>query len=151
MISTVLKLCLFFLIIWSVSGAGKSTITKVILQIVSDLSVAPVSMTAPLYTSVSFQCIGTGDALTWLVESVSITDLVKQERNVTISSNNSDSTLSSVLTINALPINDGIHIGCIIISFNPYDAVLVEVVLTIQGTKIIIINFFIFGYRCNIH
>uniref|UniRef100_A0A1X7TT06 Fibronectin type-III domain-containing protein n=1 Tax=Amphimedon queenslandica TaxID=400682 RepID=A0A1X7TT06_AMPQE len=90
-------------------------------------------MTAPLYTSVSFQCIGTGDALAWLIEGVSITDLVKQERNLTISNNNSNSTLSSVLTINTLPTNDGIHIGCIIISFNPHDAVLAEVVLTIQG------------------
>ena len=100
---------------------------------ISDVTTAPVSMTTSLFSSVSFLCEGTGDVLIWLIETVSITDSVQQERNITITDNNIGGNLSSVLTIIALPINDGVHIGCILASFNPYLPVLIEVVLTIRG------------------
>ena len=98
---------------------------------------APESMIAPLYAPVSFQCIGTGDILTWLIESNPVTDLVQHERNVTINDNSNGNNLASVLTIIALPINDGIEIGCILASLNPYQPVFIEVMLTIRGQIVV--------------
>ena len=100
---------------------------------ISDITTAPVSMTASLFSSVSFLCEGTGDILIWLLETVSITDSVQQERNIIITDNNIGGNLSSVLTIVALPKNDGVRIGCILASFNPYSPDIIEVVLTIRG------------------
>ena len=90
-------------------------------------------MTASPFASVSFLCEGTGEVLSWLIESVSITDSIKQERNVTVTDNTIGSNLSSLLTVVALPLNDGIHIGCILVSFNPFRPVQVEVTLTLRG------------------
>ena len=98
-----------------------------------DITVAPVSVTISPYSSINFRCEGTGDTLTWTVESVSLTDAVSQQRNITVTHDNSGSTLSSVLTIIAIPINDGIEIGCIIVSFNPYQPASEEATLTIRG------------------
>ena len=40
---------------------------------------------------------------------------------------------SPVLTIRALPINDGISVGCNMVSFNPYDFAQKGVTLTVEG------------------
>ena len=40
---------------------------------------------------------------------------------------------SSVLTIRALPINDGISVGCNVVSFNPYDFTQKGATLTVEG------------------
>lgn len=98
-----------------------------------DITVAPVSVTISPYSSINFYCEGTGDVLTWTVESVSLNDTISQQRNITVTHNNSGSTLSSVLTIIAIPINDNIVIGCVIVSLNPYLPTARVATLTIRG------------------
>ena len=84
------------------------------------ITVAPSSVSAPLYTLVSFTCEGTGVALTWIVQGNSLTDPSNQDREISVTTNNiSVDVWSSVLTIRALPINDGISVGCIILDQTP--------------------------------
>ena len=77
-------------------------------------------MTALLYTLTSFTCEGTGDKLSWTVEGHSLTDTIKEHReiSVTIKNNISVGVWSSVLSIRALPINDGITVGCTVVDQN---------------------------------
>ena len=90
-------------------------------------------MSASLYTLVNFTCEGTGNVLTWTVEDNSLTDPSNQERKISVTTNNiSVDVWSSVLTIRALPINDGIHVGCVLIDQN-YDIASLGAILTIQG------------------
>ena len=57
--------------------------------------------------------------LFWTVEGSSLTDTIKQYREISVTTNNiSVDVWSSVLTIRALPINDGIDIGCNVIGHN---------------------------------
>ena len=61
--------------------------------------------------------MGTGDSLTWTVEGDSLTDPIKQYREISVTTNNiSADVWSSVLTIRALPINNGISLGCNVVS-----------------------------------
>ncbi|XP_019857016.1 PREDICTED: uncharacterized protein LOC109585391 [Amphimedon queenslandica] len=96
--------------------------------------------TAHIDTEAIFTCEGTGDILNWLVESVSLTDSIKQQREVTVTTTNIGNTdFSSVLTVKAIPINDGLGIGCEVISynlsnpFNPFNRVVSGSALTIRG------------------
>ena len=76
-------------------------------------------MPTPLYTPVNFTCEGMGKKLHWLVGGHSLTDSIKQNREISVTTNNiSVDVWSSVLTIRALPINDGISIGCIVVGEN---------------------------------
>ena len=85
----------------------------------------PSLLVAPLYTSAVFTCEGTGDQLNWIVQSTILTDSIKQKRNITVSYSNSSSraNLSLVLSVNALPLNDGLNIGCQLISLSPFDQI----------------------------
>ena len=68
----------------------------------------------------NFTCKGTGDILEWVVQGNSLTNAIKKYREISVTTNNiSVGVWSSVLTIRALPINDGIVVGCFVISFNP--------------------------------
>ena len=69
-----------------------------------------------LYTLVDFTCEGTGNTLVWTINDHSLTDAIKQYREISITTTNNISVYvcSSVLTIRALPINDGISVGCIV-------------------------------------
>ena len=96
----------------------------------------PRSTSALLYTSANFSCKGTGSVLVWTVAQAMLTETVKQERNVTVFTSNNNGSLSSILNIAALPFNNGVKIGCIIASFDPYTAAAEEVTLTIRGTYI---------------
>ena len=70
-------------------------------------------MSALLYKLVNFSCEGIGDKQFWTVEGDRLTDSIKQYREISVTTNNTSvDVLSSVLTIRALPINDGIDIGC---------------------------------------
>ena len=83
------------------------------------ITVAPSSVTATLYTLGNFTCEGTGDELLWTVEGNSLTDPSIQNREISVTINNiSVDVWSSVLTIRALPINDGIIIQCILLGSN---------------------------------
>ena len=94
---------------------------------------APSSMSAPLYTIVNFICEGTGVALTWTVQGSSLTDPSNQDREISVTTNNiSVDVWSSVLTIRALPINDGIGVGCIVLGQTP-NFVSKGATLTVKG------------------
>ena len=74
-------------------------------------------MSDPLYTLATFPCEGIGDVLLWKVEGHSLTDAIEETREISITTNNiSVDVWSSVLTIRALPINNGISVGCTVIS-----------------------------------
>ena len=67
----------------------------------------------------NFTCEGTGAILSWAVQGNSLTDPSNQDREISVTTNNiSVDVWSSVLTIRALPINDGISIGCIVLGQN---------------------------------
>lgn len=69
---------------------------------------------APPFELVRFECEARGDFLVWVVNTVALTDDVKEEREIVVTDTSSNGTQHSVLTIIALPINDGIDIGCIV-------------------------------------
>ena len=92
-------------------------------------------MSAPLYTLANFTCDGIGDVLEWTVQGNSVTDLSNQDREISVTTNNISLGLwSSVLTIIALSINDGIVVQCTVIGFNPYDIKQIGATLTVKGT-----------------
>ena len=88
------------------------------------------SVTVLPFTIANFTCEGNGDTLTWTVNNSPLDDTISQERNIT-TTNTGD--LSSVLSVVALPINDGIEIGCIITSFSPFEVAASEATLSIRG------------------
>ena len=91
------------------------------------------SVTVLPFTITNFTCEGNGDTLTWTVNNSPLDDIISQQRNIT-TTNTGD--LSSVLSVVALPINDGIEIGCIITSFSPFEVAASEATLSIRGHNI---------------
>ena len=90
-----------------------------ISYVIAVITVAPSLVSAPLYTLANFTCEGTGVALIWIVDSNSLTDPSNQNREISVTTNNiSVDVWSSVLTIRALPINDGITTQCLIVDQN---------------------------------
>ena len=99
-----------------------------------DITIAPSSVSASLYTLANFTCEGIGDILSWTVGGNLLTDPSNQDREISVTTNNiSVDVWSSVLTIKALPINDGIAVQCSVISFNPLNLQQKGVTLTVKG------------------
>ena len=95
----------------------------------------PTKVTAPLYTLVNFTCVSMENLFHWTIQSHSLTDPSNQdiETSVTTTNNISVGVWSSVLTIRALPINDGIIvIGCTVVTKN-LDIIPKGATLTILG------------------
>ena len=70
-------------------------------------------MSIPIYTQANLTCEGTEDILKWSLEVFSVMELSNQDREISVTTNNiSVDVWSSVLTIRALPINDGISVEC---------------------------------------
>ena len=91
-------------------------------------------MSALIYTLANFTCVGIGDTLSWTVGGNILTDSSNQDRDISVTTNNiSVGVWSSVLTIRALPINDGISIACTVISSNPHGFKKKGATLTIKG------------------
>ena len=99
----------------------------------ANITVSPSSMSTLLYKLVNYTCVGTGSTLFWTVEGHSLTDPSNQDRDISVTTNNiSVDVWSSVLTIRALPINDGISVGCNVLDQNfNFDSK--GAVLTVQG------------------
>ena len=99
----------------------------------ANITVAPLSLSAPLYTLVNFTCEGIGNALLWTVQGLSVNSPSNQDREISVTTNNiSVDVLSSILTIRALPINDGIIVGCIVVG-QSFDFVSKGGTLTVKG------------------
>ena len=82
----------------------------------------------------NFTCEGTGVALSWTVQGDSVTDPSNQDREISVTTNNiSVDVWSSVLTIKALPVNDGITVQCTVISYNPLDLKQKGATLIVKG------------------
>ena len=98
------------------------------------ITIDPSSVSAPLYTLVNFTCEGMRITLTWTVQGNSLTDPSNQDREISVTTNNiSVDVWSSVLTIRALPINDGITNQCTVISQNSSDVKTKGNTLSITG------------------
>ena len=107
------------------------------------ITVAPSSVTTSLYTLTNFTCEGIGTELSWTVQGNSLSNLIKQYREISVTTNNiSVGMWSSVLTIRALPINDGISVGCIVFGQN-FNFVAKGATLTVKGLKLITHYYFI--------
>ena len=104
------------------------------------ITVAPSPVSAPLYTLANFTCEGTGNTLSWTVGGNSLTNAIKHYREISVTTHSiSVGVWSSVLTIRTLPINNGISIGCIVISSYPSDH-------EQKGANLIIKGIHCFGY-----
>ena len=69
---------------------------------------------APLYEPACFECEAQGDFLVWVVNTAPLTGAIKKEREIVVTDTSSNGTQHSILTITALPINDGVEIGCFV-------------------------------------
>ena len=98
------------------------------------ITIAPSPVSTLLYTLANFTCEGTGDILSWTVGGNSLTDTSNQDREISVTTNNiSVDVWSSVLTIRALPINNGISIKCTVISLDPSGFKQKGTILTVKG------------------
>ena len=97
------------------------------------LTKPPTSESALLYTSAIFSCAGTGNGLVWTVAHATLNNTEKHERNINITTSTTSGNFSSNLTIAAVPNNNMVEIGCIVLSVDPFMAVAKEAVLTVEG------------------
>ena len=72
---------------------------------------------------------------------ISLTNPSNQDREISVTTNNiSVDMWSSVLTIRALPINDGISVQCNILSYHPFGLKQKGATLTVKGKLNKLIN-----------
>ena len=97
-------------------------------------SITVLSISVIIYTLANFTCVGIGYILEWTVGGNLLTDPSNQDREISVTTNNiSVDMWSSVLTIRALPINNGVYVGCIVIIFNPKYFLKKGATLTVKG------------------
>ena len=126
-----------------------------ISYVIAVITIAPSSVSAPLYTLANFTCVGIGDVVECTVEGNLLIDPSNEDREISVTTNNiSVDVWSSVLTIRALPVNDGTNVGCHVISFNPYGLTKKGATLTVKGKLDILIKLQIeqdYNYRSYIY
>ena len=103
---------------WYVEADGIDLVKSICIPFhIANITVAPSSVSALLYKLTNFTCGGTGDILLWSVQGNSPFDPSNQDREISVTTNNTSVDVwSSVLTIRALPINDGISVACAILT-----------------------------------
>ena len=93
------------------------------INVYSEVTDPPVSMSALLDTWVSFHCEGEGDTLVWQTSEGPVTDEIKESRNISIYPGiTTPGIVNSTLVILAKYENDGLIIGCIIIGSSMFDS-----------------------------
>ena len=85
----------------------------------------PPSVTVPIDTTATLICEGNGDKLNWLVPP--------DTQHVSFTDPGGPGNLSSVLTISGVPDNDGISIGCQIVTFQPFHQAISYCTLSLTG------------------
>ena len=81
----------------------------------SGITNPPVSVNAYLDTWVSFHCEGEGDVLVWITNGISLSDEIKETRNITILPGiTTPGIVISTLVIFAKPENHDLNIGCVV-------------------------------------
>ena len=68
----------------------------------------------------------------WTVQDNYVTDAIEETREISVTTNISVDVLSSVLIIRALPINDGISVGCFIVG-QSFDYISKGATLKVKG------------------
>ena len=93
------------------------------INVYSEVTDPPVSMSALLDTWVSFHCEGEGDTLVWQTSEGPVTDEIKESRNISIYPGiTTPGIVNSTLVILAKYENDGLIIGCTIIGSSMIDS-----------------------------
>ena len=100
-----------------------------------NFTVPPSNITASPCASVNFTCEAIGMRLYWTVrgDSLHTNCTIKQQREISVTTKNISVMWSSVLTIRALPINNGITVGCAVLC-EPLCHNSLSGYLTIEGT-----------------
>ena len=118
-----------FMLFCEVNGASKIARSLAVNTFsIIGFTKSPTPASALIYSLAKFQCEGTGDILQWTVQNKPLNESIEQERNITVHNNHNGNNLLSTLTVSALPINNNIEIGCIIVSL-----IAEEVTLTVKG------------------
>ena len=87
-----------------------------------------------LNEEVNFTCKGTGDVLQWQVNGTELDNDTMTKRNITVTYISTvPGNLSSILTMTALPMNDGIGIGCQMIKRNTHELKVNSSILIVLG------------------
>ena len=80
-----------------------------------------ISVNAYFDTWVSFHCEGEGDVLVWLTNGISLSDEIKETRNITIHPGITiPDIVNSTLLIFAKPENDGLNIACVVGKYDSF-------------------------------
>ena len=108
----------------------------------------PAEVAVPLYTLINFTCESVENIFHWTIQGHSLTNPSNQDKEISVTTANNISVdvWSSVLTIRALPIKDGILItviGCAVITKN-FDIITKEAILTVLGLFLYCLSAFLF-------
>ena len=96
-----------------------------------DIISPPQDVAILLGNTAVFNCTGEGDLLQWTYDGTTVDGQIAQQRQISIVHHNVSDGMVSSLYINATIEDDGAAIGCIIITYSPFDIVSTGAVLTV--------------------